>query len=64
MAQMVKKKNIYIYICLQCNAGDLGSIPGLGRSSGEGNSWRIPRTEELGGMESQTTKDRVWRASG
>ena len=21
-----------------CNAGDLGSIPGLGRSSGEGNS--------------------------
>ena len=22
---------------LACNAGDLGSIPGLGRSSGEGN---------------------------
>ena len=27
-------------------------------------AWRIPRTDELGGMESQTTKDRVWRASG
>ena len=38
-----------------CNAGDLGSIPGLGRSPGEGkgyplqysgleNSWRIPWT--------------------
>ena len=22
-----------------CNAGDLGSVPGLGRSPGEGNSW-------------------------
>ena len=29
VAQMVK--------CLAYNAGDLGSIPGLGRSSGEGN---------------------------
>ena len=36
-----------------CNAGDLGSIPGLGRSPGEGNGnplqripWRIPWTEE------------------
>ena len=35
-----------------CNAGDLGSIPGLGRSPGGGhgnplqNSWKIPRTEE------------------
>ena len=34
------------------NAGDLGSIPGLGRSPGEGNAtyssilaWRIPWTE-------------------
>jgi len=32
-----------------CNAGDLGSTPGLGRSPGEGNgyhssilAWRIP----------------------
>ena len=38
-----------------CNAGDLGSICGLGRSPGEGNghhcsilAWRIPWTEELG----------------
>ena len=36
-----------------CNAGDLGSIPGSGRSSGEGNgnpsnilAWKIPWTEE------------------
>ena len=29
LAQMVKN--------LACNAGDLGSIPGLGRSPGEGN---------------------------
>ena len=31
-----------------CSAGDPGSIPGLGRSSGEGNgnpTWRIPRTD-------------------
>ena len=40
-----------------CNAGDLGSIPGLGRSPGEGNAthssilaWRIPWTEEPGGL--------------
>ena len=24
-----------------CNAGDLGSIPGLGRSPGEGNSYLL-----------------------
>ena len=44
-----------------CNAGDLGSVPGLGRSPGEGNTgrrissilaWRIPWTEEPGGLES------------
>ena len=44
-----------------CNAGDLGSIPGLGRSPGEGNSnpthssilaWRIPWTEEPGELQS------------
>ena len=41
-----------------CNAGDLGSIPGLGRSPGEGNgpssilAWRIPWTEEPGGLQS------------
>ena len=42
-----------------CNVGDLGSIPGLGRSPGEGTTthssilaWRIPRTEEPGGLQS------------
>ena len=42
-----------------CNAGNLGSIPGLGRSPGEGNgnplhipAWRIPWTEEPGGLQS------------
>ena len=41
-----------------CNAGDLGSTPGLGRSSGEGNdrrsvlAWRTPWTEEPGGPQS------------
>ena len=42
-----------------CNAGDLGSIPGLGRSPGEGNvthsstlAWKIPGTEEPGRLQS------------
>ena len=42
-----------------CNAGDLGSIPGSGRSPGEGNgthssilAWRIPWMEEPGGLQS------------
>ena len=42
-----------------CNAGDLGSIPGSGRSFGEGNgnslqilAWSIPWTEEPGGPQS------------
>ena len=41
------------------NAGDLGSIPGLGRSPGKEMAihfsiltWRIPRTEELGRLQS------------
>ena len=41
-----------------CNAGDLGSIPGLGRCPGEGNdthssilAWRITWTEEPGGLQ-------------
>ena len=44
---------------LPANAEDLGSIPGLGRSPGEGNgslsrifAWQISRTEEPGGLES------------
>ena len=38
--------------------GDAGSIPGSGRSPGEGNgnpsilAWRIPWTEEPGGLQS------------
>ena len=42
-----------------CNMGGLGSVPGLGGSPGEGNSnplrylaWRIPWTEEPGGLQS------------
>ena len=38
-----------------CNVGDPSPIPGLGRAPGEGNSalaWRIPWTEEPGGLES------------
>ena len=39
-----------------CNAGELGSIPGSGRSLGEGNgnplsTWRISWTEELGRLQ-------------
>ena len=41
------------------NVGDPGSIPGSGRSPGEGNGnrlqyscWRIPWTEEPGGLQS------------
>ena len=40
-------------------AGDVGSIPGSGRSPGEGNAthsnilaWEIPWTEEPGGLQS------------
>ena len=42
-----------------CSAGDLASIPGLGRSPGEGNGnplqyscLEIPWTEEPGGLQS------------
>ena len=42
-----------------CNAGDVGSIPGLGRSPGGGHgthssvpAWRIPWTEEPGRLQS------------
>ena len=47
-----------------CNTGDAGSIPGSGKSPGEGNgnplqyswsgknTWEIPRTEEPGGLQS------------
>ena len=42
-----------------CNVGDLGSIPGSGRSSGEGNgnslstlAWKIPWMEKPGRLQS------------
>ena len=40
-----------------CNVGDQGSIPGLGRSPGEGqathsSTWRIPWAEEPGRLQS------------
>ena len=42
-----------------CNAGDVGLIPGSGRSPGVGNgyarhilAWSIPWTEEPGGLQS------------
>ena len=42
-----------------CNAGNPGFIPESGRSPGEGHGnhssilrWRIPRTEDLGGLQS------------
>ena len=47
------------------DAGDMGSIPGPGRSLGEGIfskathsstlAWKIPQTEEPGGLESMGT---------
>ena len=52
MAQWVKTAYI------AGDAGDMGSIPGLGRSPEEGTatcsrilSWRIPLTEEPGGLQ-------------
>ena len=47
-----------------CDVGDLGSIPGLGRSPGEGNGYnsrilasRIPWTEEPGGLQSMRSQE-------
>ena len=50
------------------NAGDLGSIPGSGRSPGEGNgshssilAWEIPWTKEPGGLQSmRSQKSCIW----
>ena len=48
-----------------CNAGGLGSVPGLGGSRGEGNgnplqhlAWRIPQTEEPGRVQFMGSKSR------
>ena len=46
-----------------CSVGDLGSIPGLGRSPGEGHGnssipvWKIPWTEDPGGLHPLGHKD-------
>ena len=47
-----------------CNAGELGSIPGLGSSPGGGMAtpssilaWRIPWTEAPGGLQSMGSQD-------
>ena len=46
------------------NAGDVGLIPGLGKSPGEGNgthssilAWRISQTEEPGGLHPWGSQD-------
>ena len=59
MALMVKNS--------PANAGDIrdvGSIPGMGASLGGGRgnplkyfAWRIPQTEELGGLQSKRCKE-------
>ena len=48
---------------LPVNARDVGLIPGSGRSPGEGNgnplhilAWRIPGTEEPGGLQSMRSQ--------
>ena len=45
-ATLLQKKNSKIYICSvgkesACKAGDLSSIPGLGRSPGEGKGYPL-----------------------
>ena len=49
-----------------CNVGDLGLIPGLGRSLEEGVAthssilaWRIPWTEEPGGLQSMGSRSQT-----
>ena len=50
-----------------CNTEDPGSIPGSGRSPGEGNgnptsipAWRIPWTEEPGELWSMGSQSQIW----
>ena len=49
-----------------CNAGDVGLIPGLGRSPGEGNAthssilaWRIPWTDEPGRLQPMRLQSQI-----
>ena len=49
-----------------CNVGDLGLIPGSGRSPGEGNgnplrtlAWKIPWMEEPGRLQSMGSQRRL-----
>ena len=46
VAQMVKKKKT-----IACNAGDPGSIPGLGRFPGEGNGYPLQYSSLENSME-------------
>ena len=55
---------------MPADAGDMGSIPELGRSLGEGNgnplqylAWRIPWTEETGGIQSMGSQKNGTRLS-
>ena len=48
---------------LLADTGDVGLIPGLGKSPGEGNgnplgifAWRIPRTEDPGRLQSMRSQ--------
>ena len=50
-----------------CNSGDSGSIPGSGRSLDEEMAthssilaWRIPWTEEPGGLQSMGLQSQIW----
>ena len=54
-----RNKNFTLSSKKCCREGDLGSVPGLGRSPGEENgsplrilTWRIPGTEEPGMLQS------------
>ena len=61
MAQLLK--NLPAKLKSFCHSGDPDSTLGSGRSSGEGNgnpasilAWRIPRTEEPGGLQSMPSQ--------
>ena len=52
-------RNLYSFPCdsagkeSACNAGDLGSIPGLKRSPGEGNSYPLQYSGQENSMDSR-----------